>query len=126
MTEIEQNKFIYLAKLVRVVDGDTIDAMIDLGFNTHVKRRIRLYRINAWESRTRDKEEKKKGLAAKQRLIDLLEANSNEFILKSFGKGKYGRALGEIYVKVGESDICVNDMLVNEGHAEWYDGRKKR
>ena len=58
----------YKAKVIRVIDGDTLDAMIDLGFDTWVKKRIRLAGIDAYESRTRDKEEKKKGLAAKARL----------------------------------------------------------
>ena len=63
----------YSCKLVRVVDGDTADAMIDLGFNTWVKKRIRFMGVDAWESRTRNLEEKKKGLAAKAYVKDLLE-----------------------------------------------------
>ena len=61
----KMNKHIYSAKLVRVVDGDTCDAMIDLGFNVWVKNRVRFIGVDAWESRTRNKEEKVKGLAAK-------------------------------------------------------------
>ena len=90
----------YSAKLVRVVDGDTADAMIDLGFNTWVKKRIRFMGIDTWESRTRNLEEKKKGLAAKQRTKDLLEIVSSKpgyFRMKSHGLGKYGRVLGEIF-----------------------------
>ena len=60
----------YKATLVRVVDGDTLDCMTDLGFNCHVKIRVRLYGVDTWESRTRDKEEKKKGLLAKQFVVD--------------------------------------------------------
>ena len=67
----------YSAKLVRVVDGDTADAMIDLGFNVWHKMRIRFYGVDAWESRTRDLEEKKKGLEAKAFVKDLLE-NSDD------------------------------------------------
>ena len=67
----------YSAKLVRVVDGDTCDAMIDLGFNVWVKNRIRFYGVDTWESRTRDLEEKAKGLEAKEYVKDLLE-NSDE------------------------------------------------
>ena len=62
----------YKAKLIRVVDGDTLDAEIDLGFNVFIKERVRLYGIDTWESRTRDLEEKKKGLAAKARLKELI------------------------------------------------------
>ena len=62
----------YSCKLVRVVDGDTADAMIDLGFDTWVKKRIRFYGVDCWESRTRDLDEKKKGLAAKDFVKNLL------------------------------------------------------
>ncbi len=66
--KLKMDKYIYRGKLLRVVDGDTIDAMIDLGFDTWVKRRIRYKGIDTWESRTRDLDEKKKGLAAKQEI----------------------------------------------------------
>ena len=71
--------YYYNAVLVRVVDGDTIDAIIDLGFDVQVKKRIRLSGINAPESRTRNKVEKKLGLAAKERLIDILDGAANVF-----------------------------------------------
>ena len=74
----------YRAKCTRVIDGDTIEALVDLGFNTHKQITIRFDGIDAWESRTRDGEEKIKGLAAKARLIELLEENNNEFLLNSF------------------------------------------
>ena len=81
----------YKAKLVRVVDGDTVDAMIDCGFSTFKKERIRLYGINAPESRTRDKEEKKRGLAAKARLKELIKEGKNQFIVETLidKNGKY-------------------------------------
>jgi len=116
----------YKANVVRVVDGDTIDAMIDLGFNTWVKKRIRLAGINAYETRTRDKAEKVKGLAAKLRLKQVLERNDNEILLTSLGVGKYGRCLGEImvaknYIKSEKyHGKCINKMLVEEGHAKEY------
>ena len=72
--------FEYNAKLVKIVDGDTLDADIDLGFSVWVRKRVRLVNIDTWESRTRDKEEKKKGLAAKARLKELIKENKNEFI----------------------------------------------
>ena len=62
----------YNAQVLRVVDGDTVDVLIDCGFSTFRKERVRLYGINAPESRTRDKEEKKRGLAAKERLDQLI------------------------------------------------------
>ena len=94
--------YIYKAKCLRVVDGDTIDAQIDLGFDTHKVIRIRLVGVNAAESRTRDLEEKAKGLAAKQFVIDILKKHKNEFILHSQGVGKYGRCLGEIFLGDGK------------------------
>tara|TARA_Y100000114_G_scaffold25835_1_gene21599 strand:- start:117 stop:470 length:354 start_codon:yes stop_codon:yes gene_type:complete len=116
--------FEYNAVLDRVVDGDTVDATIDLGFDTWKKTRIRFYGINAPESRTRDLEEKKKGLAAKERLIEILKANDNKFVLKSHGVGKYGRCLGELYVEtLGE--ISVQQTLINEGHGVAYFGGKR-
>ncbi len=119
------DKHIYSAKIVRVVDGDTADAMIDLGFDTWVKKRIRFYGVDTWESRTRNLEEKKKGLAAKAYVKDLLE-NSDEgkFLLKSHGVGKYGRVLGELFVKGHESSV--NELLKENGHAYEYHGEKKK
>ena len=115
----------YSAKLVRVVDGDTADAMIDLGFNVWHKMRIRFYGVDAWESRTRNLEEKKKGLAAKAFVKDLLE-NSDEgkFSIISHGTGKYGRVLGELFVK--GHDTSVNELLKENGHAYEYHGEKKK
>ena len=115
--------YTYKAKVTRVVDGDTVDALIDLGFDTHVKKRIRLYGMDAWESRTRDKEEKVKGLAAKARLKEILKETNNEFILVSHGVGKFGRCLGELFLTMDSDSI--NNQLVSEGHAKKYDGGKR-
>ena len=106
----KMDKHIYSAKLVRVVDGDTADAMIDLGFNVWVKNRIRFMGVDAWESRTRNKEEKVKGLAAKAYVKDLLEnSDDGKFSIISHGVGKYGRVLGELFVKGHETSV--NDLL---------------
>ena len=113
--------FEYKAHLLRVVDGDTLDCRIDLGFSVFVKKRIRLMGIDTWESRTKDLEEKKKGLAAKARLIELLQADAGEFTLISYGVGKFGRVLGEIEVTAG--NVC--DILKEEGHAYAYFGGNK-
>ena len=115
--------YTYKSRLDRVVDGDTVDAFIDLGFDTHVKKRIRLYGMDAWESRTRDKEEKVKGLAAKARIFQILDENNNEFILVSHGVGKFGRCLGELFI-TSDSD-SINNQLVSEGHAKKYNGGKR-
>ena len=121
----EVKKYGYSCKLDRVVDGDTCDALIDLGFDTYVKKRIRFYGVDTWESRTRNLEEKKKGLAAKEYVKDLLE-NSDEgkFSIISYGVGKYGRVLGEIFVKGHEKSV--NELLKENGHAYEYDGGKKK
>tara|TARA_Y100001951_G_C11267283_1_gene256409 strand:- start:215 stop:595 length:381 start_codon:yes stop_codon:yes gene_type:complete len=119
------DKYLYSAKLVRVVDGDTCDAMIDLGFNVWIKQRIRFYGVDTWESRTRNKAEKKKGLAAKAFTKDLLENSENGlFTVKSHGVGKYGRVLGEIFLK-GQLN-SLNDLLKASGHAYEYHGKKKK
>ena len=113
--------FEYNAEVLRVVDGDTLDARIDLGFDVHVKKRIRLHGIDTWESRTRDAEEKKKGIAAKSRLVELLQADQGKFKLISYGVGKFGRVLGDIEISAG--NVC--DILVEEGHAYSYFGGNK-
>ena len=115
----------YSAKLVRVVDGDTADAMIDLGFNVWIKSTIRFYGVDTWESRTRDLEEKKKGLEAKAFVKDLLQdSDDGKFSLISYGTGKYGRVLGDLFVK--GHDTSVNELLKENGHAYEYHGEKKK
>jgi micrococcal nuclease len=112
--------FVYQAELDRVVDGDTVDVILDLGFDVKLhKQRVRLAGIDTPESRTRDLAEKKLGLAAKERLKELCVGT---FKIKSLGKGKYGRILGIPYTEDGQ-DIC--QMLIKEGHAVVYDGGKK-
>ena len=123
-------KFIYRAKLDRVVDGDTVDALIDVGFDIWFKKRIRFMGLDTWESRTRDLEEKKLGKLAKERTRQLLEdvsSKSGYFRLKSHGLGKYGRVLGELFVMDKDGKQWnVNETLIAEGHAYVYDGGKKK
>ena len=128
----------YQCELIKVLDGDTIDCYIDLGFDLKIKKRIRYMGIDTWESRTRDLDEKKKGLAAKARNKELLEAGVFKII--SYGTGKFGRVLGEIFVspdavgheisenvdKTSDGLVSINDILINEGHAYEYDGGKKK
>tara|TARA_R100000808_G_scaffold19258_1_gene41872 strand:+ start:2115 stop:2495 length:381 start_codon:yes stop_codon:yes gene_type:complete len=119
------DKFIYNATLIRVVDGDTCDALIDLGFDTFIKKRIRFAGVDTWESRTRNLEEKKKGLEAKAYTKKMLEySDDGKFTLKSHGLGKYGRVLGEIFLKGEEQSL--NELLKENGHAYAYDGGKKK
>tara|TARA_B100000287_G_scaffold387604_1_gene396306 strand:+ start:1269 stop:1658 length:390 start_codon:yes stop_codon:yes gene_type:complete len=123
-------KYIYRAKLVKVVDGDTIDALIDVGFDIWFKKRIRYKGVDTWESRTRNLEEKKLGIAAKERNKELLESVSSKpgyFRLKSYGVGKYGRILGEIFIQDKEGKTYnVNETLISEGHAYVYEGGTKK
>ena len=123
----------YKAMVERVVDGDTIDVIIDLGFKTWKKVRVRMEGINTPESRTRDLEEKKRGLAAKDRLVEILKYNNNECTLKVSGVGKFGRAIASVYVDTlspasdqsSMTEINVNKQLIEEGHAVAYDGGKR-
>ena len=123
-------KYIYRAKLDRVVDGDTVDALIDVGFDIWFKKRIRFMGLDTWESRTRDLEEKKLGKLAKERTRQLLEdvsSKSGYFRLKSHGLGKYGRVLGELFIMDKDGKQWnVNKTLIAEGHAYVYDGGKKK
>jgi len=114
----------YKAKLIRVVDGDTIDAEIDLGFKVYIKERIRFAGIDTPESRTRHKHEKSWGLAAKCRVKDLLEYGDAEFTLTTElqKKGKFGRILGTVILADGTS---LSEILLDEKLAIPYEGGNK-
>ena len=112
----------YKFKLDRVVDGDTIDVVIDLGFSILHKCRVRLFGIDTPESRTRDLDEKARGKLAKDFLSYCL-ATSDEHIIKTSvdSKGKFGRVLGTIYCD--ESNI--NQLMIDKHHAVEYRGQSK-
>ena len=124
------DKYIYRAKLDRVVDGDTVDALIDVGFDIWFKKRIRFKGVDTWESRTRNLEEKALGLKAKARTKELLEkvsSKSGYFRIKSYGLGKYGRVLADVFIMDKDGKQWnVNQTLITEGHAYIYDGGKKK
>lgn len=117
----------YRAKVNRVVDGDTVDVDIDLGFGTWLRNeRVRIMGIDTPESRTRDLAEKIFGLASKKRLKEIL---GEEPILKTFAakdgedmKGKFGRILGDFIIADGR---FVTQILIEEGHAVPYHGQNK-
>ena len=123
-------KYIYRAKLDRVVDGDTVDALIDVGFDIWFKKRIRFKGVDTWESRTRNLEEKALGLKAKARTKELLEkvsSKSGYFRIKSYGLGKYGRVLAHVFIMDKDGKQWnINETLISEGHAYVYDGGKKK
>jgi micrococcal nuclease len=105
-----------------VVDGDTVDVVIDLGFSIHYASRVRLYGIDTPESRTRNKDEKVRGLMSKQYLIDELDKGQVVIKTKKDKKGKFGRVLGELYV----DDKNINLMMVDDFHAVKYQGQNKQ
>ena len=112
--------FVYNATLERIVDGDTFDCCLDLGFDVKLhKQRCRLAGIDTPESRTRDLAEKALGKKASARLKELCSENLK---IKSLGKGKYGRILAIPYTEDGK-DIC--QILIKEGHAVEYHGGTK-
>jgi micrococcal nuclease len=122
----------YRATVIKVVDGDTVDVDIDLGFGIVLSdERVRIAGIDTPESRTRDKEEKKFGLAAKARVKQLLgktcvlktQINKNGEDMK----GKFGRILGDFSVYDGATDSwrMLTQILVSEGHAVPYHGQNK-
>ena len=118
----------YKANLVKVVDGDNVDVDIDLGFGVWLKdERVRIMGIDTPESRTSDKVEKLFGLAAKNRVIELLGEN---VVLKTFAakdgedmKGKFGRILGDFYI--GQDKKLLTEIMIDEGHAVPYHGQSK-
>jgi len=118
--------FDYQCKVTRVVDGDTIDVNIDLGFKIWHKVRVRMLGIDTPESRTRNLEEKALGLASKARLKEILKGRQISLEC-SKGKGKFGRVLATVWAadKLTGEDIDVNARLIEEGHARAYFGGKK-
>ena len=121
--------FEYPVKVLRVVDGDTVDVDIDLGFGVWMrKQRIRMLGIDTPESRTRDKEEKVYGLAAKAFLKEALKQGPVTLRTVKDGKGKFGRILGDFDVYDAEKDAWrpVTKVLIEEGHAvDYYGGSKE-
>jgi len=117
----------YKATLLRVVDGDTVDAEIDLGFKIFIKERIRLMGIDTPESRTRNLAEKSWGKASSARLSQLLEEANGEFTLvtKKQKKGKFGRILGTLSISTKDGIVDANQVLIDEQLAIPYTGGNK-
>ena len=106
-------QYTYRAIVNRVVDGDTVDLLIDCGFNILRTERIRFYGVDAWETRG---EESERGLEAKKFVQELIPVGSEVVVRTGKEQGKFGRYLGEIYV----NNKSLNEMLLEEGHAEVY------
>jgi len=118
-----------VVKVNRVVDGDTIDVTIDLGFDLYKKERVRVAGVDTPEKRTRNKEEKLLGIDAtgwlKEKLEETIKGDEELLIRTELkgGVGKYGRLLGWLYV--GDSDVSLNEQMITEGYAHAYDGGTK-
>ena len=114
--------FEYKCEVIKVVDGDTVDVNIDVGFSIFHKARVRMYGMDTPESRTRDLDEKARGLISKQFILDKV-ANAKEIIIKTQkdGKGKFGRVLGKIFID-GEN---INQSMIDQSLAVEYYGRSK-
>tara|TARA_Y100000033_G_scaffold48167_1_gene54596 strand:+ start:390 stop:806 length:417 start_codon:yes stop_codon:yes gene_type:complete len=120
----------YKCRIDRVVDGDTVDVDIDLGFGVWLrKERVRMYGIDTPESRTRDLEEKKYGLAAKAFVLAFLPVDSEQTLrTRKDGKGKFGRILGEFTVYDAKKDAwrSLNEVMIDEHHGVKYYGQSKQ
>lgn len=106
-----------ITEVNKIIDGDTIDVTIDLGFNIHIKQRVRLCGIDAPETRTKDLEEKELGLNSKQWLERNLNTNQ-PLTIRTEKDDKYGRILGWIYI--GEEQVSINNQMIEEGYAVPY------
>ena len=119
-----------MTEIKKVLDGDTIDVIIDLGFDLFKKERVRIAGVDTPEKRTRDLEEKALGIDATKWLKDKLESTidgDDELTIRTElvgGVGKYGRLLGWLYI--GDSDLSLNEQMITEGYAWAYDGGKKQ
>ena len=120
-----------VTKIVKVLDGDTIDVLIDLGFDLYKKERVRIAGVDTPEKRTRDKEEKALGIDAtnwlKKKLEDTIAGDGDELTIRTElvgGTGKYGRLLGWLYIN--EDAVSLNEQMITEGYAWAYDGGTKQ
>ena len=119
-----------VTEINRVLDGDTIDVTIDLGFDLYKKERVRVAGVDTPEKRTRDLEEKELGIDAtnwlKQKLEDTIAGDEELSIRTELkgGVGKYGRLLGWLYI--GDAEVSLNEQMIKEGYAWEYDGGTKQ
>lgn len=117
----------YRCEVKKVIDGDTVDVDIDLGFGVWMRNeRVRLYGIDTPESRTRDQEEKKYGIAAKDFLKGMV-LDEGGIVLKTYkdAEGKFGRILGELWRTTNYADKSINEYMIEKHHAVRYHGQSK-
>jgi|TARA_A100001035_G_scaffold227747_1_gene189115 micrococcal nuclease len=119
-----------VTEINKVLDGDTIDVTIDLGFDLYKKERVRIAGVDTPEKRTRDLEEKELGIDATNWLKEKLDgaiAGDDDLVIRTElvgGVGKYGRLLGWLYI--GDADSSLNEQMIDEGYAWPYDGGTKQ
>ena len=119
-----------MTEIKKVLDGDTIDVIIDLGFDLAKTERVRIAGVDTPEKRTRNLEEKALGIDATEWLKDKLESaidGDDDLVIRTElvgGVGKYGRLLGWLYI--GDSDLSLNEQMITEGYAWAYDGGTKQ
>tara|TARA_Y100001937_G_scaffold61619_1_gene84380 strand:- start:308 stop:745 length:438 start_codon:yes stop_codon:yes gene_type:complete len=119
-----------VTEIVKVLDGDTIDVIIDLGFDLYKKERVRIAGVDTPEKRTRDLEEKELGMDATNWLIEQLDgaiAGEDDLVIRTElvgGMGKYGRLLGWLYI--GDETVSINEKMIEQGYAWEYDGGTKK
>ncbi len=106
-------------QVTRVVDGDTVDAVVKWEpFQISIGPiRCRLHALNCPETRTRDKDEKRRGIAAKEYMTEVCERESSHLVAEFLKKGKYGRYIINLYVRKGDTLVSINQMLIDDGHA---------
>ena len=125
MNEFTLPNYVYRATVIKIVDGDTIDVELDVGFNTSIRKRLRFYGIDTWEVRG---DEREKGLIAKARLTEILDQADHIYVqIKMDTTGKYGRVLAIVWTvqattwtDLGEHLTNVNELLITEGHGVEY------
>ncbi len=120
-----------VTEIVKVLDGDTIDVEIDLGFDLYKRERVRVAGVDTPEKRTRDLEEKELGIDAtnwlKKKLEDTIAGDGDELTIRTElkgGVGKYGRLLGWLYIN--DEEVSLNEQMITEGYAWPYDGGTKQ
>jgi micrococcal nuclease len=120
---MENAMYVYRAALLRVVDGDTVDVAVDLGFNITIKQRVRLEGVNTPELNSSDREERSKAVQARALVEECLRENRLELhTFKPYPTDKYGRYLARIFFKSGDDLRSLGDLLLERGLAQVYNG----